>query len=46
MPLPLIPIIITAIILVGGTIVYNIGKAKVKSANYKDKANVSILFIV
>ncbi|TXJ21179.1 hypothetical protein EPJ79_08635 [Brachyspira aalborgi] len=52
MPFPLIPVIIVASsVLVGGTIigtiVYNIGRAKVKvkPANYKDKADVTILFI-
>lgn len=52
MPFPLIPVIIVASsILVGGTvigtIVYNIGKAKVKvkQANYNDKADVTILFV-
>lgn len=52
MPFPLIPVIIVASsVLVGGTIigtiVYNIGRAKVKvkPASYKDKADVTILFI-
>lgn len=51
MPFPLIPVIIVATsVLVGGTIigtiVYTIGSSKVevKKANYKDKADVTILF--
>lgn len=52
MPFPLIPVIVVAAsILVGGTIigsiVYHFANAdvEVKTANYKDKADVTILFI-